>query len=324
MGFHFDPKNRDISTVLNFCCMQIEQVEFAGWPECIRLSNAEVDVVVATKIGLRILRFGFTGGPNAFYLDPAQCGSTGGKEWKIYGGHRLWQAPEGFPDSYSPDNDPVTCRVSGDTLVIVQAEDAVTGLVKEMEIRLHDQSNRVDVNHRLINKNAFAVHYAPWAISVMTPGGTAVVPQEPYGEGNDFLLPARTLALWSYTKMSDERWTWGDRYIRARQQGGVKGEQKIGLKNRQGWSGYFFEDFFFIKKFGFAENDVYADQGCNNEIYFNELFLEVESLGPLLTIAPGGSAEHRETWLLEKNVSRQEDAALEQTLKPILEKLNLR
>ena len=77
-----------------------------GWPHCLRLSNAEVELIIATDIGIRILHFGFIGGKNIFYLSPEDLGKTGGDHWRIYGGHRLWHAPEAIPRTYSPDNEP--------------------------------------------------------------------------------------------------------------------------------------------------------------------------------------------------------------------------
>ncbi len=48
------------------------------------------------------------GKENLFYLNPEQAGNRGGDEWKIYGGHRLWCAPEVKEFTYFPDNLPVT------------------------------------------------------------------------------------------------------------------------------------------------------------------------------------------------------------------------
>jgi len=38
------------------------------------------------------------------------------------------------------------------------------------------------------------------------------------------------------------------------------------------------------------------DNNCNAEIYCNDQFVELESLGPLTTLSSGGSVNHMETW----------------------------
>ena len=40
----------------------------------------------------------------------------------------------------------------------------------------------------------------------------------------------------------------------------------------------------------------YPDDGCNFETYTNHEMLEIESLGPLVTLAPGESSAHQERW----------------------------
>jgi len=38
----------------------IEKTEWGGWPNCYRLSNGEVDMIVTGDIGPRVMRYGFT------------------------------------------------------------------------------------------------------------------------------------------------------------------------------------------------------------------------------------------------------------------------
>src|SRR5207253_8694307 len=135
-----------------------------------------------------------------------------------------------------------------------------------------------------------------WALSVMAPGGRAIIPQEPYGEGDNYLLPARSLSLWQYTKMNDPRWIWGEKYIQAIQDVGARSEQKIGVMNKQGWAAYYLSGEVFIKQFTFDPDVVYPDFSCNNEIYINSNFLEIETLGPLTKLPSGGITEHVEHW----------------------------
>jgi hypothetical protein len=286
-----------------------EKFNYMGWPNCLRLSNSEIELIIATDIGLRILFFGFDGGRNIFYLSPEDQGKQEGDLWRNYGGHRLTHAPEAFPRSYCPDNDSVTYSFEEQILKITQPREELTGIVKEMEISLSAHDNQLRVLHRLINRNLWSVKLSAWAISVLAPGGRAIIPQEPYGAGTDFLLPARSMAVWSYTDMQDPRWIWGTKYIQVKQDELLSSEQKIGVLNRQGWTAYGLEGDILIKLFEFDPAAEYPDYGSNHEIYLNGRFLEMETLGPLVNIPPGGKTEHTEYWRLQKgNIGATEES----------------
>ena len=53
-----------------------------------------------------------------------------------------------------------------------------------------------------------------------------------------------------------------------------------------------------MKRFGYEHGADYPDYGCNTEAYTAGSIIEVESLGPLRTIAPGESIKHLEHWQL--------------------------
>jgi len=72
----------------------MEIVYFEGWPNCIRMSNREIELIITTDVGPRIIRCGYINGQNLLYIAGTEKGTTGGSEWHIYGGHRLWHAPE--------------------------------------------------------------------------------------------------------------------------------------------------------------------------------------------------------------------------------------
>jgi hypothetical protein len=47
----------------------------------------------------------------------------------------------------------------------------------------------------------------------------------------------------------------------------------------------------------------YPDFGCSFETFTNAEILELETLGPLTTLAPGQSASHTERWSAHRNVN---------------------
>lgn len=295
-----------------------EKINYGGWSNCIRLSNDESELIISTDVGPRIIYFGFTNQQNFFYLSPEDSGKIGGNNWRIYGGHRLWLAPEAMPRSYYPDNNPVSYTCNAHTIKLTQAKEITTGIVKEMEITLSSDKNQVTVLHRLINQSLWHIELSPWALSALAQGGRAIIPQEPFGEGDDYLLPARPLALWHYTKMNDNRWMWGNKYIQAKQDPTVTSEQKIGVMNKLGWAAYYLNGELLVKQFKFDPNAVYPDFGCNNEMYINGDFLEVETLGPLTTLPPDGIVEHTEHWLLTEVVIDETEESIDTNMMPLV------
>ncbi len=297
----------------------MEKTEYAGWKNCIRLDNGELELIITTDVGPRVIRAAFRGGDNVFKEFDEQLGKTGGDEWRIYGGHRFWHAPEAAPRTYAPDNAPVPYEWDGKTLRLRQECEPSTGIRKEMDITLSADANHVTVVHRLFNENPWDVSLAPWALSVMTPGGRGIFPQEEFRPHPDYLLPARPLVLWHYTNMADPRWTWGEKYIQLRQDPNATTKQKVGMLNKQGWMAYVLPSQVFLKLVDPKPDAAYPDYGCNLETYTDAGMLEMETLGPLASLAPGASAEHTEHWFFYKAQIGQDDAALDATLLPLVE-----
>ncbi len=293
----------------------MQKTAYAGWPNCLQLSNGQIELIATTDIGPRIIRFGFVGEPNLFKEVPEHLGTTGGNEWKSYGGHRLWHAPEVMPRSYAPDNSPIDHSWDGRTLKLIQPVEASTGLQKEIEITLDASANRVSVLHRLNNRNAWAVEVAPWALTVMRGPGMAIVPHEP---PTNQLLPVRPLSLWGYTDMHDPRWNWGTKFIQLKCDPSAAKPQKFGVMNTLGWAAYARDERVFIKRFGFDPNGVYPDFGCNTECYTCGDMIEVETVGPLHKIQPGATVEHLEQWFLFKSKVGGSEHEIEMQLAPLL------
>jgi hypothetical protein len=296
--------------------MKIDKISYGGWANCLRIANGTTELVVTLDVGPRIIRFGFEGGENVFAEYAAQMGKTGGDDWRIYGGHRLWHAPEAQPRTYTPDNQPVECHVHGTTVHIVQAVEAGTGIQKELEIRMEPKAARVDVLHRLTNTLPWDVELAVWALSVMAPGTLSILPLPPRGEHDQNLAPSSAVILWAYTNMSDPRWTWGEKYILLQQQGNSK-PQKIGLLAPDGWIAAFRAGNLFVKQVDFEGDLLYPDLGCNLETYTDADMLEIETLSPLTLLGAGASAEHLETWSLHRDVPQPKtDADVEREILP--------
>ena len=297
----------------------MEKIEHKGWPNCYRLSNGIIDLIITTDVGPRIIHFGFTSGTNVFKNYDEMMGKTGGDQWRIYGGHRLWHAPEADPRTYFPDNTPVKIEDHGEFVRTIQDVEPTTRLQKELDIYLSPDAANVKIVHRIYNRHEWAAEFAPWSLSVMAPGGVCIAPLPPRGKHPDNLLPGNTLTLWTFTAMNDPRWTWGEKYILLRQDQNNSTPQKAGMLNVPGWAAYANNNQLFVKRFACDVGAKYADMNCNFETFANDEMLEVETLGPLTRVEPNEFVEHVETWNLFRDVpSPQNDADVDQHIAPLI------
>ncbi|QSG12773.1 DUF4380 family [Halapricum desulfuricans] len=284
---------------------QVEDIAYEGWEHCVRIDNGLVELVVTTDVGPRIVDFRRSAGENVFFLDEAATGTTGGEDWELYGGHRLWHAPESDPRTYQPDNELVEVERTDRGCRLVQPVEGETGIRKAIEIEMPDGEPAVEIGHELTNEGVWSVELAPWAISVCKPGGTAVVP---FPDGDpDELLPDRSLVFWPRTDVSDERIRYVDDHVLVEQADGP--EFKIGANALDGWAAYVNDGRAFVKTFEYDPEATYPDRGASVEVYMLDHMLELETLGPLVELAPGETTSHTERWHLFEDVSEPETGA---------------
>jgi len=300
--------------------VQIEKIEYQGWPNCYRLSNGEVELVVTGDAGPRVIRYAFEGGENLFKEVQDDLGKTGGDEFRLYGGHRIWVAPEDRVLSYAPDNAPVEIHQADNSLRATAPVEEVTGLQKEMEVELAAQGTSAAVTHRITNKGVWSVELAPWVLTVMAAGGTGAAAFPPRGTHPEQLLPTNPLVMWAFTDFSDERWTLLKKYLVLRQDPDRASPQKTGLFNAKTRAAYLLGGDLFVKKYDAVEG-TYPDMGCSFETFTNDSFLELETLGPLVRLAPGETVEHVERWSLHRDIEIGEwtDAELDRVLRPLFQ-----
>src|SRR4051812_48002004 len=96
-----------ILTMSATAAVKIEKTNYKGWANSYKVSNGEVELVITSDIGPRIMRYGFVGGQNFFKEFTETLGKAGEPAWVLRGGHRVWAAPEDAVKTYAPDNGPV-------------------------------------------------------------------------------------------------------------------------------------------------------------------------------------------------------------------------
>ncbi len=284
------------------------------------LANETISMLITQSVGPRIITLQVKGSENLFAQLPDTIIETPGmKPFHLWGGHRLWHAPEVNTRTYLPDDTPVNIRPRPNGLLVESKTETATGLQKTLHVTLPDDSATVVIDHMLTNNGVWPVTCALWAITQMRPGGTAVLPQRSTFTDQSGLQPNRSLILWPYTNINSPHVSWGNQAILFAANM-TEGAFKIGFPNPNGWLAYHLNDTLFVKKADYDATAVYPDYGASTQVYCNPDFLEMETLSPETTIEPGATAVHRETWQIFTDIEKPNDEA---TAVALAEKIGL-
>lgn len=271
-------------------------MDFHGYPVR-RLENKYLYVDYLKEAGPRLVRLGVAGSvENLFVEIPNNIQPTPYGDFHFFGGHRLWHAPEALPRSYLPDNEGLAVQDLPGGVRLTQPVEPGSGLRKAMALSLAADAARLIIQHSLTNEGMWPVECAPWAITQLKLGGTAIIPQQrdvPAAQ----LLPDRRLTIWNYTRLQDPRLHLGDDLIL------IDGAPslppcKVGTLNPRGWAAYLTGEVLLLKRFEHQPQAAHVDFGCDTEVFVNDQFIELETLGPLVLLQPGETTTHTETWEL--------------------------
>jgi hypothetical protein len=279
-------------------------------------------------VGPRVIAFRKPGGFNVMKNYDEMMGGTGEAEWQIRGGLRFWLAPEDKTRTYFADNRPVAHTPLGEFAAsFTPPPEEPYGVQKVMEVRLEPAGTRAHIRLHVTNVGQSPTTLAPWVPTVMAPGGMEIIPlpakaNHPGHASNakhpgDF-APNQSMILWPYFDFTDDRWTFGSRFIFLRQDP-KKGPTKIGLGHPVPWVAYWNQGTLFVKRFRHHQWAAYPDMGTSYQTFTNEDMLEMETVGALCTLLPGQSAELEETWELFTDVPAvKSEADVERIVEPLL------
>lgn len=284
-----------------------KEIYYKSFGRCLEITNSIVRLAVTLDFGPRIIRYSFLDGKNIMFEDTKKTfGETNSDMemvygtdamWKIYGGHRLWIAPEDRLRTYYPDNAAITYKLTNTGAVFSPPIQSWTGYGYTFRIDMRDNSSDVIIEHCVTNHGSSNVELSLWPITVLSPGGVEIVPQPTKNTG---YAPRTHLTFWDYVKMTDKRLTWLDKYIILKQDSKSVGNMKFGINSEHGFAMYFNHGNLFVKQFAVNPNGNYPDGGMSFETFTNPLFLEMESLGELKSLSPGETTVHTENWSLYK------------------------
>ena len=276
--------------------MQIYEKATDKWGNVLWLCNETAEVGIALEFGLRIVHISCPGMENLCYEQPADLSDnfTTPDGWRLYGGHRLWMAPESN-DSYYPDNAPVSYIREADSVLVEQSPDPCLNIRKQLRVTFRDDC--VDVENIIINAGDQPLCGASWGVNTLDAGGTAVI-DFPDSSTSEF-IPRRIVSLWSDTNLHDARIRFSKDALTATHKPS-EDYFKIGLYCNPGKAVFENKGQRFALTFGCDEPENLPDNGCNFELYMCTEFMELETLGTKHTLAPGEGMSHTETWQLQK------------------------
>jgi hypothetical protein len=283
---------------------QIEQVEFLGWRDAYRLRLGDAAMVVVTEIGPRILSLSVGDGPNLLYVDRETAGQgQGDANWHIYGGHRVWVAPEAA-DTYASDNVRCGVEVSDAGLTVTAPVAPQTGLQKRLIVGA--QGDRFVVEQGVCNMGDALYTGAIWALTCVEPKGVIVFP---WGRQGSWDL--KKVVYWNKwmdhgSDVTSQQWQPGPDLFKVVPTGE---EGKVGSNSPEGWGALCREDATFVKSYRRVSGVRYPDEDCSLQVYTCRQFIEMETLGPLTVFYPGQEIVHREIWAVTSEVVDPADGA---------------
>lgn len=285
--------------------MEIKEIEAENFGRCVRITNGIIECVVTIEFGPRMIRFGFCGGENVFFTDPARNYAFRSEEmtdrfgksavFYLYGGHRLRVSPESFPCAVYPDNSPVIYSVTQEGVSFTPPKPRQAEIELSFEVILADGATDMMVVHNAKNDSRERLTCGLCPATLLKGGGAAVLPQNP---GGDPHRPNRSLTFWPGTDVRDRRIVYGNRYLTVRHEPGNEAPLRLGFNDVPGWAAYSAGGTVFAKRFLHNSQAAYPDFGSSCEARLTGGFAEIASLSPIFRIEPGEGIKHVENFSL--------------------------
>ena len=264
------------------------------------LVHAGQRMVVVTSIGPRISWFGYVGGRNLLYWDTA--GKKQRAEWRLRGGHRLWLTRPGADESeetYDPDN--AACRVREVVAGLrVIALPTHARIEKTLTVRASGPGWRI--SHRIRNVGDMLWAGGIWALTCTSPERSTRYRIPLDGGSSDWdaltvVIPRRWGGGHS-SRVEDSQLRLAEDALHIRASGR---EAKRMLRTARGALEMHDSRGHFTKSARPIAGGAYP-LDTNVAVYLapRAFMVELETMGPASTLAPGTSVDHDELWSLTR------------------------
>ena len=288
--------------------IKTEIKNYLDYGRVLAITNDVIEAYVTIDVGPRIIRFGYVGGQNFMCdnrdvmppkTDPEFEAFFGkGKGWEILGGHRIWTSPEGYPNSYYPDLDPVKYEITEWGAIFTPNAETENGMQKQLEIKMDPDDTNMFVTMNVTNIATAPQEFSIWGLTVSACHGTLIIPMNSNDTG---LLHNRNISVWPYTNLADSRLHFGKKYVTLHQDVNIKQSFKLGFGLNHAEAYYCLRDEIFRKSYETNhKSEIYPDNNCSFETYTNEGFIEIESLSPLKQVKPNETVSLTEHWSLHQ------------------------
>lgn len=271
--------------------MTLSLTSFFGRP-AYQLSNKRLSLTVVPALSGRVMEL-IAHKQTLFWInEPLLKGEAGGNptlgNWKNWGGYKTWLAPQSWwpnPNTQSDEMDNVEWTVIGQTDSAVATSLHLRGPIIPWggvqlgrQITLRASEAKVTVRETLRNASDQPQTWAVWAVAQFPTPGWATYP--PGGA-------RKTLALTPPKFKRDQLYFKGDK------------KWKAGSLAETGWGEYRANrwDISFRASFG-AHPQLPHPDDCNLETWSNSdpAYMELEWLGPLVTLKPGEEWAFETAW----------------------------
>jgi hypothetical protein len=292
---------------------------YKHYGKCLKITNDLLEILITVDVGPRIIYFAAPGGENLLFNDESKSlGTSGelfesvfgvGERFFFYGGHRMWLAPQLMIHTSVPDNDPVKYTLIENGVKLTPETQEILGVQPYMKVTMPPDEARISIEVRYTNISEEEKQHACWQITQMAPGGVAFVPfmpelkmrnpGKPGARMPDFdllkpLVPRGVLAMF-IGGFDDPRFGIDSRYITLKHDPSIYRPIKFGNANKEGWAMYANKGQMITLEFEHNPDGQYTDGGSSFECFASQDFLELESLGELITMKPGDTITHTET-----------------------------
>lgn len=282
----------------------------------VEILTSEARLVVLTAKGPRIAFLGRAGGPNLLYWAP---GKHRRGAWDLVGGHRVWFTRPGADEpeeTYAADNGACAVEIRAHGVTVTGALDPVQKLHRGIAIRVLG-AGRFAVENFVRNESDMLWSGGLWALTCTVPSAQSTY-VAPLGDGSS----------WDYATMVSFR-TWGgghggvgfaDPQFETTQDALVL--RPSGRENKR----MFKVDAGLLAMHDPSRGILFAKQatyqpegnyplGTNFALYVgpDNFMVEMESMAPVVTLKPGQTSTHTETWVLTApTLERPANATLKQ------------
>jgi hypothetical protein len=279
----------------------IQRIDYRGWPDSILLGNGLVEAVIVPAVG-RVMQFRLAGtseGP--FWENPGFAGQRLAPDpngWVNYGGDKAWPAPQGawahfaghlWPPPGGFDGLPTTPVIDGFSVTLVSPVDPGFGICVRRRVELDPNRPVMTITTSFEKKSGPPSEIGVWVITQLND------PVEIH-----VLVPNPSGPRVGYNRLSEElppnlREVDG-RLIITRD---PHAKHKIGARSGTlVWVGR--NEVLRIDSAP-VPGGKYPDGGSSAEVYTNSdplPYVELEMLGPLVTLEPGHTIERVSTYSL--------------------------